>query len=414
MKSGHERRFCCPLCGDAKPRDDAHRSLCVNSTTGAYFCHRCGEKGVVKEKRGEPVFIPKPRRAAAALSRAFKVEFTSEPVTKDENAAGGIYNEIYAESLPLKDTAGERYLNSRGIPIELAEAAGVRFSTNFYKRPAVIFPIYNRAGNLVAINGRFVDGREAEGKLKTQTAGKKSAGLFVTPGALEAEIVAVCESPIDALSLHLCGLPSVALIGTSAPEWISPALAFKKVAGALDADQAGDEASAPLMVVLRSRGASSVILKPVGGKDWNEILVKQGKAHLQAFIEEKIAEAFPHHNVSRSIQPSTVPTNCPFCSIELVRKETEVLVRSCCSSCGFDDFRFTENRKAVFAALSAMHDQLTAEEYQAIEDALNERTAIIADNSNLDHERAMQAAENDVLPRIFASYLTDWNSINVQ
>ncbi len=32
---GRERRFLCPCCGDGKPRNAAHRSLSLNTQTGA-------------------------------------------------------------------------------------------------------------------------------------------------------------------------------------------------------------------------------------------------------------------------------------------------------------------------------------------------------------------------------------------
>lgn len=46
---GIERRFLCPLCGEGKPKDAAHRCLAVNTQTGAWLCHRCNEKGKLAE-----------------------------------------------------------------------------------------------------------------------------------------------------------------------------------------------------------------------------------------------------------------------------------------------------------------------------------------------------------------------------
>ena len=37
--------------------------------------------------------------------------------------------------------------------------------------------------------------------------------VFATPGALEADTVAIVEAPIDALSLARCGLPAIATRG---------------------------------------------------------------------------------------------------------------------------------------------------------------------------------------------------------
>jgi hypothetical protein len=52
-----ERRFACPTdeCSD-KRVDAAHRSLSANMDTGAWYCHRCGQGGVLSEyvKKGDP------------------------------------------------------------------------------------------------------------------------------------------------------------------------------------------------------------------------------------------------------------------------------------------------------------------------------------------------------------------------
>ena len=48
-----EWRFCCPLCSADKPLDDDHRSLSLNTYTGAYLCHRCHAKGVLREHMGK-------------------------------------------------------------------------------------------------------------------------------------------------------------------------------------------------------------------------------------------------------------------------------------------------------------------------------------------------------------------------
>jgi 5S rRNA maturation endonuclease (ribonuclease M5) len=178
------------------------------------------------------------------------------------------------------------YLESRGVPDVVASQAGVRFSSEWYGRPAVLFPVRDRAGNLIAVCGRFTDGRTDP---KTQSAGPKGQGVFATPGALSADVIAVVEGPMDALALWLCGVASVALIGTSWPEWLPQALAFKNVLIATDADDAGNTAANKMKVELEARGAKTFRLRPRIGKDWNESLQLLGaetlRAHLAPFSE---------------------------------------------------------------------------------------------------------------------------------
>lgn len=265
-----EQRFLCLFCGDNKPRDDAHRSLSVNKKTGAWICHRCQEKGLIKEKWTErPIGIKSLKgRAKAAIAKAFSLPPKHEPA-KSESPTKPMMREKWAASIPLAGTQGATYLEGRSIPVSLADDAGVRYVSDWFRRPAVLFPIYDRQGELVSVSGRFVDGRDDP---KTQTAGPKSLGVFSTPDALSRSLLAVVEAPIDALSLWAYGVPSIALIGTTGPEWLPSALAFKKVLVATDDDEAGDNAAEKLEAELSSRGAHTFRFRPEVAKDWSELL----------------------------------------------------------------------------------------------------------------------------------------------
>jgi hypothetical protein len=301
-RSGVNRRFCCEDCGGDKPRDDVHRTLCVNTDTGAYICHRCGKKGLVKEKWTRPTFTTRKVRTAAAFERVFRAEPLPTTVSTAECPSEAMLRKTLRSAQPLADTIAGRYLESRGIPFEMAKDSGGFFSANFYGRPAVVFPMLNEAGETVAINGRFVDGRERDGSSrKTQIAGRKSLGLFITPGALGAETVAVCEGVFDALSLHLCGIPAIAMVGITGAAWLYRALAFRNVFVALDADESGDKGADVLIGTLKTRGARAVRLRPNKCNDWSEFLQTHGSDALCETVNQAIAESFNfHQNIDTS------------------------------------------------------------------------------------------------------------------
>jgi len=283
-RAKRERRFLCLLCGSDKPRDRAHRSLAVNTSTGAWTCHRCMEKGLLKEFWTDRPAQTKRARSRASVMRAFALSTIAEASPVKESALDP--HAALAASVALEGTHGAGYVEGRGIPAEVAHEAGVRFSSDFYGRAAVLFPMQDKSGALVAVNGRFIDGRDNP---KTQTAGNKSLGLFTTPGALSSPLVAVCEGAMDAVSLWLCGVPSVALVGTSSPEWMPRSLAFSSVLIATDADKAGDDAAARLVGELEARAARTFRLRPRSAKDWGEALQLMGaetlRTHLAAFSE---------------------------------------------------------------------------------------------------------------------------------
>jgi DNA primase len=186
---------------------------------------------------------------------------------------------MWDASEPLAGSDGALYLERRGISGRIAQESGVRFSPNWYGRSqAVVFPILNRRGELIAANGRYIN---ESVKPKTQTAGRKKHGVFASPDALSKPLVAVTEAPLDALTLWRLGIPAVAMVGTSWPDWLPTALAFKPVLVATDADIAGDEAAAKLLFELKSRGARPFRLRPNGAKDWNELLETCGDEDLR-------------------------------------------------------------------------------------------------------------------------------------
>lgn len=188
------------------------------------------------------------------------------------------WRRVWRNSTRLRGTPGEIFLERRGIFTRFTEISGVRFSAAWYGRPAVLFPVNDHGGSLVAISGRFVDRGRC---LKTQSAGRTSLGVFSSLNALESAVIAVVEGPIDALSLALCGLSAIAINGTSWAEWLPKAIASKSVFVATDADDAGEEAAERLTEELSSFDCRLLRLRPHIGKDWNDTLVRQGRLALR-------------------------------------------------------------------------------------------------------------------------------------
>lgn len=287
--SKKERRFCCPQCGTGKPLDSEHRSLAANTQTGLYHCHRCAAAGILREFCGETVGAP----------RQFPALPKPEPTPEEIEAANRWRARVERAqriTATRPDSTGAAYLASRGISAETAQSAGVKFG-DWWKRndeadkperfAAVIFPIHDQHGKLVAAQARAIKG-DAK-----RTAGEKETGIFqATPNALAATCVAVVEAPIDALALAASGFDAIALCGTSWPEWLPNALADKTVLIATDADKPGDECAARFTEALQ--GLATVRrLRPQGGKDWAEVLGQHGQASIEAQTECALGCAEP-------------------------------------------------------------------------------------------------------------------------
>lgn len=274
---GRERRFCCPLCGQSKSMDAEHRSIAVDTDTGKWFCHRCHAKGVIKERwtqRDSKPFQSQDRRRAAVKAK-FEIKPKAEPQPEPEEL--GKIEKIRAQYpkwvAAFPGSPAAQYLESRGIPEKLAIAAGCGYAERWERGDRrVVFPVRDKASELVAISARAIDPEYIGPKVDTR--GPKKLGVFAIAGTLTAEIPIITEAPIDALSLAVAGFPAMATIGTSWPEWLPKHCSFRASGIAFDADQAGDQAAEKLTAELWS--ARAIRLRPVGGKDWNDILITAG------------------------------------------------------------------------------------------------------------------------------------------
>lgn len=279
-RSGTERRFLCPLCHGNRPRDAAHRTLGANVQTGAFRCHRCAVSGLLTEhqKTGK-----KPVRARADLHRKFSLSPETKPSAEQESEGAKSYDfpAELARLVPIAGTPAAEYLKGRGIPAELAAAAGVQFSPSFCGVPAVVFPIL-KDGQLVALQGRPI----GEGIKRTLKQGSgPHGGTFATPGALESDPKIIVEAPIDALSLAAAGVPAIATIGTSCPPNFAERLPYARVLAAHDRDEAGEKASKSLAEQLAKNGAKCDRLRPPERcKDWNDALLAYGAEQLAAML----------------------------------------------------------------------------------------------------------------------------------
>jgi hypothetical protein len=178
---------------------------------------------------------------------------------------------LYERCAPLAGTAAADYLAGRGIPLDVAEGAGVRSVCGKSGRPAALFPVRGEGGAIVACQARYVTA--GDDQLTCKSHGPINAGVFTTAGALAAPIVALTEAPIDALSLAACDMPALALCGAgNRPQWLRVALGRRHVLIATDADDAGDAAARDLASWLCFGTRSTRLRPPEPCKDWNDVL----------------------------------------------------------------------------------------------------------------------------------------------
>ena len=279
---GEEQRFCCPLLACAeKPKTAAHRSLAVNLQSGEYFCHRCGAKGILTEFQTRQHQDRKASHQSSPASHEAPDSWRSHL-----NGMQPLFDEDKARTLgymaPECDSAAASYLRSRGISPMVPRLCDVRYHQNWLgSGEAVLFPILDMQGILVAAQGRFLHPQADQPK--AMTVGPVKSGVFRTPFALAQTTVTICEAPIDALSLAICGVPAVATCGAKIfPDWLPGACVGKRVVIAHDPDKGGNEGAELLKAALVHVGIMPVRLTPPPGGDWNDYLQRSGQTELIA------------------------------------------------------------------------------------------------------------------------------------
>jgi len=199
----------------------------------------------------------------------------------------------------IESSAGEAYLRGRGLEAPFGD---VLFAESWYKGvlrddgrpsrglgPAVVFPVRDATGNVVAAQGRLLEAlparSEDEKALRMLTVGAVAGGVFATAGAFAADTCAIVEAPIDAITLQQCGLEAIALCGAqNRPEWLREALIAKEVIIATDADLAGERAAREISKWLSDDSTLARLRLPDGIKDANELLQRDRDA-LRASVE---------------------------------------------------------------------------------------------------------------------------------
>ncbi len=151
---------------------------------------------------------------------------------------------------PVDDPRGAKglaYLESRGIPLELAKEYHLRYSTHLQR---VVFPVETE-GRVVGWQNRLIRGykhwNEEKAKYVLEQKILSSTGvprdrLLMFGDRITGDHAVVCEGPIDAIKAHACG-GNVATMGKAISRGQIEALRrknIKKVYLALDPDAASE------------------------------------------------------------------------------------------------------------------------------------------------------------------------------
>ena len=211
-----------------------------------------------------------------------------------------------------------KFLEGKNYSKEFLDNSGLfnrkRPDTAFFSG-RLMFPIFDRNGDCVAMGGRFLRGSDFEAQSKYKNSPelmhyKKGNILYAFNFAKESirrnKKVIFCEGYMDCIAYHQCGIDyAVATLGTAMTvehlHIIKPFV--DEVLLSFDSDGAGQKATRRSILMCRSLGIPVKVVQLQGGKDPAEIMLTFGAEYLTKqvngsrfdfeFLISKLQELYP-------------------------------------------------------------------------------------------------------------------------
>ncbi len=196
------------------------------------------------------------------------------------------------------------FLSERNFSKEFLDKSGL-FSSKHpdyaFFSDRLMFPIFDRKGDVVAMGGRFLRG-DPQKSPKYLNSGdliqyKKGNTLYAFNFAKQAirehKKVIFCEGYMDCIAYHQCGINyAVAPLGTAlTDEQINIIKPFvEEVLLSFDSDGAGQNATKKAILMCRRKGLTVKIIKLSGGKDPAEIMLNFGPETLTNEVKHAILD----------------------------------------------------------------------------------------------------------------------------
>ncbi|MBR5767941.1 MAG: DNA primase, partial [Clostridia bacterium] len=329
-RAGRNMTGLCPFHSEKTP------SFTVFTGTSSFYCFGCGAAGDVISfimrienleyadavrhlaskcgvdipdgERDTPGYIPRERLFALNrdAARFFAAELRKSPAAKQYAAGRGLSPALITHFgigyAPPDWHALTNAMKAKGYSdAELVKAflssKNDRGSFDMF-RNRLMFPIIDRAGNVIAFGGRIIgDGTPKYMNTSDTPVFSKSRHLFALNFARLhcAEEMILCEGYMDVVSLHGAGFENaVATCGTAMTEDQARLMKryTKRVLISYDADEAGQRAAEKAFALLGNVGLEASLIKVRDAKDPDEYIKKFGAAAFGDLIKNRSVSRF--------------------------------------------------------------------------------------------------------------------------
>lgn len=245
----------CPFHGGG---DERTPSLQVTPSKGLWYCHACHEGGDVLDflqrstggKFGEVLHDAAKRagivaRSESSTANANRPAHTQASPTPPKRLpadpcpplSDAMLEQLVAWQAALPGSPAADYLAARGIPLDIATAAGVGYAATGWPgkrlagRPVAVFPLTDAAGTVVSLAARRLGPSEPRWDAMSPKA------PFLGHALAGSGQLWIVEGAVDALALCAAGIGRVvAMMGSG---WPSLPWNVRDIVLALDADATG-------------------------------------------------------------------------------------------------------------------------------------------------------------------------------
>ncbi len=196
----------------------------------------------------------------------------------------------------------KNFLRKKNFSDEFLGSSGLfsrKYPDTAFFSDRLMFPIFNRRGQCVALGGRIINGDGPKylnsGDLIQYKKGETLYAFnFAKNTIREQKKVIFCEGYMDCIAYHQCGITyAVAPLGTALTEdQLKIVRGFADtVLLSFDSDGAGQNATMRAILMCRARGFTVKIIRLSGGKDPAEIMVNFGAETLTNEVNGAILDS---------------------------------------------------------------------------------------------------------------------------
>jgi hypothetical protein len=308
-------RACCPIHNGDNPT-----ALSIDWATGWAHCFACGDTWAIRVEdhpdairpRGDSACKPPANRLQNPPTATQRRRRAPDPVAHDLGALqANLEHAITGAMDALPGSPGQRYLEGRGIPLDVALSLGIGWARQGKLAGRVVFPLSGPDGHPTSAMGRRIyetdNDRDPKYKALDGKAGYLKTlfhGGAIAQAKRTGHPLIIVEGPLDAAACVVAGLPLAVAIGSTSYAYPEHFTGVSTAILALDGDAAGRAGRRQLWLELTGRGID-VLSLPASALDGCKDLCQYWQQRRTMPVQLMARSIGPH---LRSVTTLSIPS----------------------------------------------------------------------------------------------------------